>query len=433
MAGTAAAPAMPMQRILPLAAALLVALPAMALAPPALTAPGVAPDRVPNEVLVSFDGAIPGDAAAWVAAQGGQVLSRNDAIHFLAVRLADAAAADRFIAAAQQRADVVLAERDGYTHADFTPNDPMFSQQYAPQAVGLPNAWDVTLGSHAVRVAILDTGIKTNHVDLVGNLCGPFAAFDGSGTIVDGNGHGTHTSGIAAAGVNNGIGIAGAGNSCLMGAKVLSAGGGGQWSWLADGITWAADNGADVISMSLGGSGGSGAVQSAAQYAYNTKGVLLVASAGNSGCGTPTQQLGYPAQYDEVVGVGALGMSDIVASYSTCGLDLEITAPGSGVLSTWITGGYASLSGTSMSAPLVSGSAALVWAAIPTIGNKDLRCLLDLTADEVLYTAPGRDWETGWGKVDPKGAIDTYNLLTAQGLWDEFQTVCASGAKVVMY
>lgn len=408
---------------------LVVAVPA---APLASLAP-VDPDRVPDEVLVGFQGPIPGGIEAWVAVQGGTLLMRNDAVHFLAVRLPDAAAAERFLAASLARGDVRYAERDGYTHGDFVPNDPLYGQQWAPPSIALEDAWDRTLGSHNVKVAILDTGITLTHPDLVPNLCGPYASYDGSGTIVDGNGHGTHTSGIAAAATNNGVGVAGASNSCIMGAKVLSAGGSGQWSWLASGITWAADNGARVISMSLSGGSPPSSVSDAVKYAYNTKGVLLVASAGNSGCTTPTQKLGYPAEYDEVMGVGALNPPDgtQVASYSTCGLDLEISAPGSSVLSTWRTGGYATLSGTSMAAPYVAGVAALVFAAIPTLAARDARCLLDLTADEIVGTLPGRDWESGWGRVNARAALGNYDLLVANGLWDEFQTLCSAGAKLI--
>ncbi|MGH2669534.1 MAG: S8 family serine peptidase, partial [bacterium] len=405
--------------------------------------------EIPNENVIGFHGAIPADLDAWVQQRGGELLMRDDVLHWVSARFADGAAADRVLQGATARPDVAYAHRDGIATIQMVPNDPMYPQQWGFPAIFAEQAWDLGRGSHAVKVAILDTGIQITHPDLAANACGPFTSFNpGEPTINDLHGHGTHVSGTVAAVTNNNLGVAGMSDSCLMGAKVLGAFGGGQWTWVASGIRWAADNGAHIISMSLGGGNPGAVMESAVQYAYDTKGVLIVAAAGNSQCnlggvGGLLPQPGndgtiiWPARYDEVMAVAALRPpGDGTATFSSCGADLEIAAPGEGVLSTWRGSSYATISGTSMATPHVSGVAALLKAQNPSMSAFELRCMLDLSSDEGLDSSrtpfPGRDPNMGWGRTSPLKGLLADQQLAALGGYGTFHDVCEAGGPHIM-
>ncbi|MDP2211431.1 MAG: S8 family serine peptidase [Candidatus Aquicultor sp.] len=225
-------------------------------------------------------------------------------------------------------------------------------------------AWDVTTSTPDVIIAILDTGIDQDHADLAGQIIGN-KNFTSSGTVDDLYGHGTHVAGIAAAAANNGIGVAGlAYGAGIMNVKVLGDDGSGYTSWVASGINWAADNGAKVINMSLGGSTGSRTLESAINYAWS-KGVVVVAAGGNSASSAKQ----YPAAYTNCIAVAATDQNDNKAYFSSFGSKwIDVAAPGVNIYSTLPNhsnriGGtdYGYLSGTSMSTPYVAGLAALVW------------------------------------------------------------------------
>ncbi|HSW11032.1 MAG TPA: S8 family serine peptidase, partial [Bacillota bacterium] len=245
----------------------------------------------PGQVLVRFRPGTP--AAAVAAAHGssqGQALKVLDRIGVQVVRVP---AGDELRAVARYRANpnVLFAEVDGTVRAlGFTPNDPMLPDQWGLTRVEATLAWGVTRGSSAIRIAILDTGIDAGHRDINPKVVAA-RNFSTSTTVSDRNGHGTHVAGIAAAVTNNARGIAGLGfNAVLMNGKVLGDNGSGTWSSVANGIIWAADNGAHVINMSLGGTSHSATVEDAVNYAWG-RGVVLVAAAGNSNTSTLT----YPA------------------------------------------------------------------------------------------------------------------------------------------
>ncbi|HEV8360759.1 MAG TPA: S8 family serine peptidase [Candidatus Thermoplasmatota archaeon] len=413
------------------------------LAPAVPAAPLGSSGEVPTEIIVAFKGAIPGDADTWAQTQGGALLMRDDVLHWISLGFPDQLAADRALQAARLRADVRHAEHDGYTSVAFVPNDPLYGSQWGWPAISAPAAWDLQRGSHAVKVAVIDTGIDFTHPDLQANLCGPDISFVPSEpTAQDGFGHGTHVAGTIAAVTNNGAGVAGTSGSCLMAVKALARSGGGQWSWAAAAIRWAADNGADIESMSFGGSLqgilGSGSpliVSDAVNYAYVQKGVLLVVAAGNSGCNGLSTVIA-PAIYDVSIAVAALTNPGAgVAGFSSCGPKVEIAAPGAGVLSTLpaCTGGialcsnsrYGSLDGTSMATPHVSGVAALLYAQHAGITNYEARCILDLTATD-LGTA-GKDISTGWGRVDALKALQLDAQLASLGAHVAADGACLAG------
>ncbi len=277
-----------------------------------------------------------------------------------------------------------------------TPNDPYFSSQYGPKKIQADLAWELWAPAAPVVIAIVDTGIDNTHPDLTNKILrngtsvvGFNALTDAPSDALDDHGHGTHCAGIAAGQINNGIGIAGiagwdggAGSDAayvkLMPVKVLSQWGSGNTTDVAQGITWAADNGANVISLSLGG-GGSVTLQSAVSYAWS-KGCVVVVAAGNSSTSTPS----YPAAYPESLAVAATDSTDTLCSFSNYGSWVQVAAPGGAILSTTptyaATAGYslnyATLSGTSMACPHVAGEAALIWSKSPFLTNADVKALI---------------------------------------------------------
>jgi thermitase len=240
-----------------------------------------------------------------------------------------------------------------------TPNDTRWSSQYGPRQIRMEQAWDITLGDQSIVVAIVDTGILLTHSDLQAKLV-PGRGFVGNSNGNDDNGHGTHCAGIAAAVTNNSLGIAGVGwNVRLMPVKVLSSSGSGSTSAIANGIRWAADNGAKVISLSLGGPSNDSTMRSATDYAWS-RNVVIVAAAGNSG----TTQIFYPAGFPNVISVAATNSADNRASFSTYGSWVDVAAPGDSIISTYLSNGYSTLSGTSMACPHVAGLAGLLWSVM---------------------------------------------------------------------
>ncbi len=255
----------------------------------------------------------------------------------------------------------------------------------------------VTKGA-GVKVCVVDTGIDKDHPDLQANLAGG-RNFVAKGVTVDptkwddDHGHGTHVAGTVAA-VDNTVGVVGvAPQASLLAAKVLNRQGSGYMSDVIAGVDWCVQSGAKVVSMSLGTSSDVQAMHNAVDAAY-ANGVLLVAAAGND-YGGPVS---YPAAYSSVVAVSATNSNDQLASFSSVGPEVELAAPGASVLSTWKDGAYATISGTSMATPHVSGVAALAWEANPLLSNAEVRALLQNTADDL--GAVGKDNLFGYGLVD---------------------------------
>ena len=214
--------------------------------------------------------------------------------------------------------------------------------------------WPSGNNADPVRVAIVDTGISATHPDLAANIKGGYNAINTTKSWNDDNGHGSHVAGTVAA-LNNSIGVIGAGPAVdLLAVKVLSRSGSGFTSDVIEGIQWAMNNNAQVINLSLGSSSGSQAMHDAIIAAYNA-GVVIVAAAGNSGAA-----VGFPAAYPETIAVSATDSNNLLASFSSRGPEIDLAAPGVSILSTYKGTGYATLSGTSMAAPHVTGAVALV-------------------------------------------------------------------------
>lgn len=264
-----------------------------------------------------------------------------------------------------------------------------------------PASWNSGLTGKGVKVAVIDTGIAS-HPDLT--IAGGANVINGSSTTsyADDNGHGTHVAGIIGGkGLNGGVkGVAP--DTSIYSVKALDSSGSGYTSDIIAGIDWAIANKMDIISMSLGSNESNTALQNAVDTAYND-GILVVAAAGNDGNSSGTgNNIEYPANYSSVIAVGAVDSTNTRDYFSSTGSKLEVSAPGNNILSTYLNGGYAQMSGTSMATPFVAGDLALLKQKYPSYTNVQLRQLLDNNALDL--GVQGRDTLYGFGLVQaPNG------------------------------
>lgn len=301
-------------------------------------------------------------------------------------------------------------EPDYLYYAYAVPNDPDYSKQWNLRSINVESAWDETKGK-GITVAVIDTGISPVPDLNEANFVAGYDFVNDQTEAKDDNGHGTHVAGTIAQATNNNYGVAGIAHEAnLMPLKVLSAGGGGTVADIAEAIRFAADNGAEVINMSLGGGGESQVMKDAIDYAHS-KGVVVVAAAGNSGRNAAE----YPARYPHVIGVSALGPSGTKAPYSNFGAGVDIAAPGGvkegedsegGILQNTInpqTGEsiFAAFQGTSMAAPHVAGVAALIRAS--GVQNPDE--VEDILKQSALPVKDDTLNHYGAGKLDAAAAV----------------------------
>ncbi len=294
--------------------------------------------------------------------------------------------------------EVRYAEPDGTVSAqDTLPNDPGFPFQYALVNIRAPQGWDLQTGSHLVTIAIVDSGVDLTHPELAPKILPGYDFVNGDSIPQDDNGHGTHVAGIAGAASNNGLGIAGVSwGALILPVKVLNAFNSGTYSNVAAGIVWATDHGAQIINLSLGGASDSLTLQAAVQYAHS-HGVLMAAAAGNTGGAVL-----YPARYPEVIAVANTNAANVRVPGSAFGPEIDLAAPGAGIYSLAIGGGYTTLGGTSMSAPHVSGALALLL-SVPGVGPGQARTYLEASALDI--DSPGWDVFTGYGLIQLDAAL----------------------------
>ena len=284
--------------------------------------------------------------------------------------------------------------------------DPGVSEQWGLQTIRAPAAWNVTTGDRRAALCVLDSGIAFDHVDLRDNVWNAADGTHGLNAIdpreraYDDAGHGTHIAGIAAATVRNGIGVAGVGNVSIMSVKVLNADGTGREDDLATGLAWCANHGAEVALMALSVDEEGPTVRHALRYAAE-RDVLLVASAGNRGA--CTNCVTYPASDRNVLAVSAVDRSDALASFSSQGPQVDLAAPGVGIVSTFLDDGYATGTGTSQASAFVAGAAALLRDANPGWSANDTAARLTDTARDVGPS--GKDARTGHGVLDVAAAL----------------------------
>src|SRR5690554_803315 len=302
--------------------------------------------------------------------------------------------------------DVEYAELKALHYSTYTPNDPGYSQndQWGLFQIQAADAWDISLGSSNIVVAITDDAMQMNHPDLQnvfvagrdmhGNDNDPSPCGTNDGF------HGTHVSGTAGAQTNNGVGLAsiGAGIS-LMPVKIGNCSNQGL-PYGYEGVVWAANNGADIINMSWGSSSGGNYGQNVINNAWN-QGVILVAAAGNDGNNSPL----YPAAYNNVISVANTRNNDTKAPSSQYGSTIDIAAPGTNILSTVPTSSYDYASGTSMASPLVSGLLGLMKSFAPSASRQDLiDCLLN-TADPMPSDQYYNNGQLGSGRINAYQAM----------------------------
>ncbi|AND39970.1 MULTISPECIES: S8 family peptidase [Cytobacillus] len=262
-----------------------------------------------------------------------------------------------------------------------------------PKGVDLiqaPKMWNETKGK-GIKIAVLDTGCDLSHADLKDRITGGrnFTDDDNSDPNIfkDYNGHGTHVAGTIAAHENDAGVIGVAPEADLLIVKVLNKDGSGQYEWIINGIHYAIEQNADIISMSLGGPADVPELHDAIKAAVK-KNILVVCAAGNEGDGDDsTDEFAYPGCYNEVISVGAVNLERDSSEFTNSHNEIDLVAPGEEILSTFLNGKYATLSGTSMAAPHVSGALAL----IKDLANKQFERKLsepELYAQLIRRTVP---------------------------------------------
>jgi hypothetical protein len=283
-------------------------------------------------------------------------------------------------------------------------SDPAFGSSWALPKIGVPSAWDNANGSGIV-VAVLDTGVDGTHPDLATNMVAGWNFYDNNSNTADVYGHGTMVAGTVAAVANDGIGSAGvAWGAKIMPVRISAPDGTAYWSTVAQGIDWAADNGARVVNVSYNGVSGSATVQSAADY-MRSKGGVVVVAAGNSGAFDGT------AASDSLLSISATDANDALTSFSSYGAYVDLAAPGVNIYTTARGGGYANASGTSFSSPVVAGTVALMLAANGKLAPANVDSILKSTALD-LGTA-GYDQSYGYGRVNAAAAVASAKAFVA--------------------
>ncbi|MGQ0794070.1 MAG: S8 family serine peptidase [Deltaproteobacteria bacterium] len=305
--------------------------------------------------------------------------------------------------------NVEFVERNYLREALLTPNDPNFGAQYHHARIQATQAWNIETGNPSVVIAVLDTGVQSNHPDLSGKgLTGRnFVGSSSNTNTSDANGHGTGVAGSAAAKTNNSIGVAGVCWGCsVLPVKVLSDGGSGTLFDIIEGISYVADYARAnpskrvIINLSLGGSCSSSSSEQNALNDAWASGALIIAAAGNSG----DNSVHCPAARANVLAVSATDSGDGLASFSTFGNFVDIAAPGVSIRTTWRNSSYITVSGTSFSAPITAGLAGLIWSHSPSLSNAALAKLIRDTADDI--GSQGFDSLFGAGRVNALTAIE---------------------------
>ncbi|MGY6277045.1 S8 family serine peptidase [Methylomonas sp. MgM2] len=338
-------------------------------------------------------------------AGGGRSKARFNQINAHVVEVPPQAE-DAVIKALLNNPNIEYAEKDMLVElSSATPNDPSYSRQWHLPKMQTPNAWDAATGE-GVIVAILDTGVEANHPDLVGNLVPGWNVVSNNNDTSPIMWHGTSVAGVVAATSNNATGV----SSVAWGAKIMpvrvsnTTDGVAQWSSLANGILWAADHGADVVNMSYDVSIGAYLLNDAAQYFRNKGGVTVVA-AGNSNADGGYSDNPY------MITVAATDSNDNKSSFSNYGNNVDVSAPGTGIYTTYTNSGYANTSGTSFASPATAGVVALIMSANLYLTPDEVETVLEKSAHDPIS---GTDWHKyfGWGRVDAAAAVQLAKQTT---------------------
>ena len=318
---------------------------------------------------------------------------------------------DRILAT---KKDVIeYAELDRIIPPAFIPDDPMYVDQWHLPKIEAHTAWDITQGT-GVIIAILDSGVNSQHPDLAGQLVSGWNLWDNNDDTTDLTGHGTLVTGAVAAISNNGAGVAAvAGQSKIMPIRITEPTVGGAYdSTITQGLIYAADHGAQVANISYRDVMGSAASRDAAQYMRNKNGLVTV-SAGNNGVlmdyiATPT-----------MIQVSATDQKDVKTSFSNYGYYVDLAAPGIDIWTTDMYGNYAMKRGTSFSSPVVAATLALIFSANPALTSVEAENILFSSVDDLGES--GWDMYYGHGRVNANKAVAT--ALATKGVGREQDTI----------
>jgi len=323
------------------------------------------------------------------------------------------------IARLSQDPDILYVEPNYIRYIQEIPNDPYYSEQWALDLLEVTKAWDVPDGQALdLTVAVLDTGVDYNHPEFAERLLQGKDFINGDDDPRDDHGHGTRMIGNIIAAANNQIGIAGivgAASVKILPVKVLDSSGQGEDSLISQGIRWAADQGAKVINLSLGGPEYGLELENAINYGIS-KGSLIVAAAGNDSLA----EIYYPARFDEVLGITATNPYDQLAYYSNYGTETDLAAPGSQIRTTNINGGYSTGNGTSFSSAIVSGVAALIWSEYPEYTAQQIKAILKAGVKDL--GTPGYDLSFGYGRINAYHSMLQARLLAPFNYQDLINT-----------
>jgi serine protease len=371
---------------------------------------------VPGEVVVDLKDDLDTPEIASLAASFGLSFEPTRLEGATHIEIAKVAPSDERSLIERLRRDprVEFVEPLARVRASFVPNDPLAREQWHMNRIGAPRAWDFAVG-RGVTVAVVDTGIAcenhgpfTKGTDLGSTECVEgWNLVDGTPHANDDQGHGTHVAGTIAQSTNNAIGAAGvAFGARLMPVKVLNEDGWGTTADVADGIRWAADHGAHIINLSLGGPRNSRVLQKAIDHAVE-RGVVVVAAAGNTG-----GHVQFPGASDGVIGVSATDADDKLARFSSRGEGVDIAAPGVNVVQQTVCNKgrnkceqFPGWSGTSMASPHVAGAAALVM-SLGVTDPKAVEEALRASARVVDSSEQGKRLY-GAGVLNAEGAVVT--------------------------
>jgi subtilisin family serine protease len=383
-----------------------------------LSLPVYATDYVPGELIVKFRSPLGASSAVKGEADEKPVVIAVD----------DTATA---LSELQSRDDVEYAEPNYIIEAESIPNDWAYNLDLWADA-RLPQAWDLLSASgpgQVVVIAVIDSGVDTDHPDLAGILIPGYDYANNDADPEDDSGHGTRVCGIISALGDNGTGIAGVAwniDTQIMPLKFMKLSSGkttGSVSDAIEAIYDAVDQGADIINASWGFSNYSAALESAIRYARD-HGVLFVCSAGNNAKDNDTNDH-YPSNYtlDNIIAVAALNSYGELASFSNYGrVSVDVAAPGVGLSSTDLNGGYVSfISGTSFATPFVAAVAAMVKSQNPAFSYKALRSTVINSA--IATKAPSIE------TIASGGCVDAYQALVAEGIEDTSGDTSAGGGQ----
>jgi serine protease len=333
---------------------------------------------------------------------------------------------DKIINALYQTGFIEYAEKVPLLLPTYTTNDPSYSKQWSLTKINATKAWDYSKGNKKIVVAVVDNAVDINHPDLKANIwinpkeiAGNGKDDDNNGYVDDVNGwdaadndndptpaensvaHGTHCAGIVGAVADNNTGISSLSFGIrIMAVKANKSVGANSSSDIFKGITYAADAGAKVISLSWSSSGSSQTDQNIINYAYG-KGAIIVVAAGNNNSETKT----YPAAYPNVISVASSDESDKKSSFSSYGTWVDITAPGNNIYSTVPGNGYQSMSGTSMACPLVASLCGLMLSLNPSLTQTQLENCLKSSSTPIDAANPGYAGKLGAGRINAEAAM----------------------------